>query len=170
MLAVGERLGHPWIGQLLVTAAMCSALCWMLQGWLPPGWALLGGMLARAALGHFQLLDEHVLVRLGGRFGRSARTRGIAAVETSCRIRDAVVMGLGLVILANSRPYEGLLLSLTVAVAMLIWLLGANRPRSIRSALPRQCFPIALILDSVRWRPAYYNYRVTGSPSRCPMK
>src|SRR6478736_1643841 len=50
-LAVGERLGHPWIGQLLVTALMCSALTWMLQGWLPPAWALLGGMLAMLRLG-----------------------------------------------------------------------------------------------------------------------
>jgi len=50
-LAVGERLGHPWIGQLLVTALMCSALTWMLQGWLPPAWALQGGMLAILRLG-----------------------------------------------------------------------------------------------------------------------
>src|ERR1700732_1852079 len=50
-LAMGERLGHPWIGQMLVTALMCSALTWMLQGWLPPAWALLGGMLAVLRLG-----------------------------------------------------------------------------------------------------------------------
>ena len=51
VLAAGERLGHPWIGQLIITALMCSAITWMLQGWMPPAWALFGGMLAVLRLG-----------------------------------------------------------------------------------------------------------------------
>src|SRR5882724_2211500 len=51
VLTAGQVLEHPWIGQLVVTALMCSALCWMLQGWMPPPWALLGGVLAVLRLG-----------------------------------------------------------------------------------------------------------------------
>ena len=45
--------GHPWVGLLIVSALMCAAICWCLQAWLPPNWALLGGFLAVLRLGVF---------------------------------------------------------------------------------------------------------------------
>src|SRR5579863_4252819 len=52
-LAVGKLLGNPWIGVLLSSAAMCMAITWMLQGWIGPEWALLGGMLVLSRIGLF---------------------------------------------------------------------------------------------------------------------
>ena len=40
VMAAGKVLfGNPWIFILVSSALMCAALCWMLQAWLPPGWA-----------------------------------------------------------------------------------------------------------------------------------
>src|SRR5450432_679768 len=128
VLAAGQRLGHPWIGTLVVTAVMCAALCWMLQGWLPPEWALLGALVAASRLGV-------VSYWMNSYWGGSVSALGGALVlgafprlKRKPRTRDAIAMAVGLAILANSRPYEGFILSLTVAAAMLVWLVGLKRP------------------------------------------
>src|SRR6202158_2181089 len=117
VLAVGEPLGHPWVGQLFVTALMCSALTWMLQGWLPPAWALLGGMLAMLRLGILSYWMNGYwsgsVVALGGALVLGALPR----VKKYTRVADAVVMAIGVSLLANRRPYEGLIFCLPIAAA-----------------------------------------------------
>src|SRR5438477_10541756 len=53
-LAVGQLvLGHPFWGVWLSGGLMCAALCWCLQAWLPPGWALIGAVIAVIRLATF---------------------------------------------------------------------------------------------------------------------
>jgi hypothetical protein len=165
LLATGQLLGHPWIGNLLATALMCAALTWMLQGWLPPAWALLGGVLVLLRLGVFGYWVNGYwcasVTALGGALVLGALPR----LRRHVRIRDAIWMALGLAILANTRPYEGLVLAATVAVTMVAWLTGPLRPKP-PTVLSRVLAPIALILAVTAIATGYYNHRVTGSPFR----
>ena len=164
-LAAGQLLGHPWIGQILVTALMCSALCWMLQGWLPPPWALLGAVLAvlRLAILSYWMNTYWCasVAALGGALVLGAWPR----LRRHPGVGNSLLMALGLAILANSRPYEGFAFSIPVAISMLFWLGGRNRPALARS-VPRVVVPIICILLVAAAGTGYYYYRVTGKPFR----
>ena len=82
------------------------------------------------------------------------------------RVRDALLLGVGLLVLANSRPYEGMLVSLPMAVSLLVWTLGKAQP----SASPHQANRVARHWPTrrSRWRNGTVQWRVTGNPVHTP--
>jgi len=168
-LAAGKVLtGHAWFGLLAVNALMCATLCWMLQAWLPPGWAFLGGMIAVMRLGLFSYwINTYTggasVAALGGALVLGALPR----LTRHTRHRDALLLATGIGILMISRPYEGLLLCLPVAVVLGRWALaGKNRPpRGL--LLRRAAMPLAWIAAVASWL-AYYDYRAFGNPLTPP--
>lgn len=165
VLALGELMGCPWFGQLLCACAMCAAICWMLQGWIPPRWALLGGVLTLPRLGLLSYWTNGYwsacLPALGGALVLGALPR----VKHHLRLRDAAIMAVGIFILANSRPYEGLLLCSGVAIALMTWMFAKRRP-PLGMSMRRFVLPLVLTIAPLAAWTGYYYYRVTGSPFR----
>lgn len=168
ILALGEvTTGHPFAGVCLSVALLCAAVCWMLQAWLPPGWALLGGLLA---VMHFGVFSYWANSYWGGAIagvGGALLLGALPRIKRQPRVSDACLMGLGVAILANSRPYEGLIFSLPVALALLAWMLSRRRP-PLAVTLRRAVLPLALGLGLAAAATGYYFWRVTGSPWRMP--
>jgi hypothetical protein len=167
ILAIGQLLGHPWVGVLLSAAAMVAAIVWALQAWLPPQWAFLGGMLALLRLGiSGYWIDSYwggAVAALGGALVVGA----VGRIVRFWRPRDAVILGLGEALLANSRPFEGLIFSLPV-FAYLLFCLFQRRALSWRSLVPRFVVPFAGVILLCGSFMLYYNQRGTGNPFLSP--
>jgi hypothetical protein len=158
-MAVGQLLfGHPWFGVWLSAGLLAAALCWALQGWLPPSWALLGAFVGLDLCLFSYWMNSYwggAVAAIGGALLIGAWVRIVRAK----RWRYAWVFGIGAVIVILARPFEGLLLVVPALVALGI----ADRPA--RVWLP-------IIITGVLGASclAYDNYRITGHPLRLPYR
>lgn len=178
-LALGQVFcGRPIVGVWLSVALAAAATCWMLAGWLPLRWAWIGGLLAVVRLafsgsiyykniGSFAYWSQSywggAVAALGGALVFGALPR----ILQRPRARDALWLALGLLILANSRPFEGLVASLPAVAVLAVRFVRAKssgwRGSLIRVALPAT----AVLLLGALWM-GYYNFRVTGDPLLMP--
>ncbi|HVA00309.1 MAG TPA: hypothetical protein VMV34_01515 [Terriglobia bacterium] len=168
IMALGQVItGHPFWGVWLSVGLMCATITWMLQGWLEPGWALLGGFLAAIRLGTFSYWANSYWGGAVAAIGGALVLGALPRLKQERRVRHALLMGLGFAIIANSRPYEGLFFGIPVAVALLAWLWKMQRP-ALGIALKRSMAPLLLVLALTVVAMGYYNWRTTGSPLNTP--
>jgi hypothetical protein len=163
VLAIGEWLGSPWIGVLLSCGAMCAVIYWMLLAWLPPRWALLGGVIAWLK---FAVVSYWINSYWGGAVaatGGALLLGALARLVRRPRYRDALLFGIALAILANSRPYEGLVFSLAVLFVLARWLFqktcGAT---SLQTRWRTVALPTAVVLLFTGAFMGFYNHSLTG--------
>jgi hypothetical protein len=181
ILALGQIIGHPVIGVWLSTAFASAAVYWMLMGWLPRRWAVIGALLAMI---HPEILIWSQrywggnLTLAGGALGLGGFRRllgapvhydGLDRSDAADRpaVRDALIMSIGMAILIICRPYEGGVLILILLAALGIPLITHNTG-SILTNTARIGSPVALCLVATGVWMCYYNWRVTQDPFRMP--
>jgi hypothetical protein len=162
-MAIGQVIaGHSFWGVWLSVGMMCAAICWMLQAWVPPFWALVGGLLAAIRIGAFSYWANSywggAVTALGGALVLGALPR----IRRRQRVGNALVMGIGLALLASSRPYEALFVSFPALIALLFWMRSGGNETRLRSWL-QVVLPLTLVLAATAGFMLYYCWRTTGN-------
>ena len=158
-LAAGQVALHsPWAGVLAGCACFLGALYWALRGWMPVRWALFGLVLAalRFAIASYWVNAYHggFVPAAGGALVLGACAR----LHRRASIADGGALGLGLAILAVTRPFEGVAYA-TPLLVMLAW-----QYRAQFAALLRITAPALLLTGAALAGMGVYLKAVTGSP------
>lgn len=159
-LATGIRLGHPILGVWLSSGAATVGCAWALSKFLPRVPSLVAAMAAAIS---FFFTGYWAQSYWGGSIaflGGALLVGGAKSVVDRPSARGFFTLILGASVLANTRPYEGLVL---VALTTLVVI-----ATTYRRNMTRQLFELrttaaggALAVATVAFM-AYYNYRVTG--------
>ena len=168
LLAVGTLIGgHPIVGAWLATALAAAAVCWMLQGWVPNRWALLGGLLVAL---HGMIQVRWSLSYWGGGLpmvGGALMFGALPRIQRDPHISTTLLMAGGAILLAATRPFEGFLVGMCVATALLDWMRSEQRPDWM-TVLSHVVIPAAALLWLGIAALGFYNLCVTGDPLKMP--
>ncbi len=168
VLAFGQVLiGVPLLGVWICQAAACAAIYWALRGWVPPRWALLGGLLAA---GSYSMITDWGMSYWGGSFallGGALAFGAVPRIAVAPNWRHGLLLGFGLAIFTVTRPYEGFVASIPILVECVRIYINhdrANRKVVAGGVLPAAAFVVAAaLLVNVG-----YNSCVTGVAWKMP--
>ena len=164
-LAVGQKFfGHPIWGVWLSLGLMCAAICWMLQSWVSPLWAFIGSLIVifHPCIGPASYWAQSYWGGAIAAMGGAMVLGGAHRIAKKLNVFDAVIMGLGMAVLINSRPFESPIIIIPVLGLLFYWFFwGKKNLRSlfIRSAV----LPVLIIGLLTALVMGYYNKNITGN-------
>jgi hypothetical protein len=169
VLALGWIVaGHPWAGVLLTSGSL-SALCyWMLRGWTTAAWARVGGLLAIFEFGPLSYWTNcywgGAVSAIAGCLVFGALARLLQNIRQDRPYGDSALLGLGLALQLLTRPYEFVLLVISVALFFAPALFGSIEGFRVAKVLGVAALPLfaagALTL--------FQNKAVTGAWTTFP--
>ena len=167
-LALGQRIGgHPIVGVWLSAALGSIAVLWMARAWLPPSWALFAALLAVLRIGMGAYWAHSYFGGWVAATGGALLFGGLRRTIDRPTIAHSLALAAGLVILSNTRPFEGVVIALPCGVLLLIFMLRRYRGGS-HDSIRRIVLPIAALLSINFLWIGIYNRAVTGDASKLP--
>ncbi len=155
--------GSPWVGTLLTTAALAAAVTWMLQAWVRPLSALLGGVIVVLQFGLFSYW-------VNGYWGGSVTALGAALtlgaagrLQAGARWRHGIWAAFGVFLMMTSRPFEGLLFCAGIGLVLLPWALRAIASKQT-SAVAKFALPVLAAVVMGGGVLASHSAAITGDP------
>lgn len=177
LLGAAQRItGTPWAGVLFAQAAFGAALFWALRGW-GPFWAASSLALYEALRTGFATgatflagawLDNYwggALPAAGGALVTGAAARLMRRPD----LRAALAGAVGLVILTNTRPFEGVVVAAVACGATLIAQRTRHAAKEGRAWARVGAVLVAALIADALWL-GCYNYRCTGNPWETPFQ
>ncbi len=165
-LAFGQRcFGNQIVGVWLSLSLAIAAAVWAMFQWLPARWAAYASLLVA--------LNPHVHLRWGQSYwgGAIALGGGALLVGALGRLRrrgdltTGLTAGIGLAILAASRPFEGLLMAIPICTYA-SWVVISRCDRS--TLVVGVSGTIAVLVGGLLL--AQYNFAVTGQWTKFPYR
>src|ERR1700733_1028492 len=125
MAGAQKVTGQPWVGVLLSMGVLCAVLCWALQGWLPGVWALAGSLVAVLHIGIVSYWTESYWGGTCAAIGGALLIGAVPRLIERPRVGPALAFASGLAVLANTRPFEGLVFAVVCSGWLAIeWMRG----------------------------------------------
>ena len=170
ILALGHVLGGAPIWGVWVSCGFfAGCLCWMLQAWTTRQWALAITVLEILTLGTTTYWAQSYWGGMVAASGGALLFGGLSRTLIAVRLGPSLLLAIGVVILANTRPYEGLITTLPAATLLATWLFRSSRVQ-VGSKLKLFVLPVTAVLAFGFVCMGLYNRALTGSSTTIPYR
>lgn len=169
MFALGLLLtGQAYTGVILGLLLAANAMTWLLHVWLPRRWALPMSLLSVVVMvgiwaGNYFVAGP--LATFASCLHLGLLLRWSRGRQEDIRWRDGFLWGISLVVLAWTRPFEGLIFSVITGIAAIVII---ARQRLLLMGLARVLPGLLVTLLPAAWFQLEFNRAVTGSPTTFP--
>ncbi len=166
-LAVGQWLGHPIIGACFATAAALAGVMWMLIGWMPKRANMFVSLLLSTHPGIQLIWGQSYMGGAVAMLGGAMLLGALIRLTPKFELRYSLIGASGVSLLVITRPMEGSVLTVCVAIALLAKLI-VDSSWELRLFLTRVVLPVSAVGTLAALGFFSYNASITGKMFKMP--